>query len=333
MGCFSIACGATSVAMANDEVALIALVPVKDGIEHSMKGAALISNDGAYALYKPVLLPIFGMLDDYGTLEVITKDENTLVIERLLGADISDIAEAIARGTYADNKDIHVKLKAHFGVEVFGMFVHRKAWDLMSTTSLDSYTGKSDYSLWDHALCYPALVLTDMGFVLQATAWPDARYSQWYKHPEYPFFDIAHDGRFGKIIVAGRETPAGYSMKGWAAALKKVRTGPAFAFPSEWEKYAKETPVAATWAMDIAAGRDSARVFRILADTYSEHLHRDNEILRGELFKTLTALLCFGSYMGNVNRLLMPTFCGTQYGNNCATRAVNNLTRALLNRD
>lgn len=80
---------------------LISKDRVYDASTESLKRfgvGSLISNDGPNLYFNELTFPIFGTYDEYGGLEKIEKDDNTIVLEKFFNMKISKIVECILDG-------------------------------------------------------------------------------------------------------------------------------------------------------------------------------------------------------------------------------------------
>jgi len=179
MGDSSVSCVLTGISMTYSPAVLIALAPARFchiSRKHPTfePGARVISNEGAHALFTPVLLPIFGKMDSYGHLTNIETDEHTKYLEARLGESIQRIADAIVDGErlpamekfarrYKAQQTGPYKKNTTWDGTLYGCFVHRTAWDEFSTSTVSEF-GKPDYSVWDDSWSSPH-VLKNCGFV------------------------------------------------------------------------------------------------------------------------------------------------------------------------
>lgn len=132
MGCWSVNCGISNIAINYGQECVI---------------LPLIENSTAYGGYVPTTLPIYGVYNDYGSLEQIVDDENTQLLESLLGITISELVTFLVDGKFTYNRSevepIIEKLKergTYSNVENWRfMWINKKVYEFMSV-SLDTYS-------------------------------------------------------------------------------------------------------------------------------------------------------------------------------------------------
>ena len=89
MGCFNQSCTISRLDIQREEKC--ALIPI---IENP-KSESL--NDHCFRLYQPFCLPIFGVYDDYGSIEKIQRDRNVELIEKYFEISIEKFVECVTR--------------------------------------------------------------------------------------------------------------------------------------------------------------------------------------------------------------------------------------------
>jgi len=81
MGCFSVSCALSGLSIYSDDAVYIPLIPHKyqeeneNGEIYLEKCDNIIASDGAFSIFQPKTLPIFGEYDTYGRLENIDENE------------------------------------------------------------------------------------------------------------------------------------------------------------------------------------------------------------------------------------------------------------------
>lgn len=157
MGDFSVACGLTGLAMTYDRAVLVPLAPChfaepnrkNPGPEH---GAKIVRGEGA-EMFAPVGLPFYGKLNASGMLDGIEETPHVQFL-RSKGIDPYDFAQATAHGhdfaplkkcarRYARGLDSQFKKRQVWNGRLWGMFVHREAWDAFRGGCLQE-NGESD---------------------------------------------------------------------------------------------------------------------------------------------------------------------------------------------
>lgn len=313
MGDSSVSCALTGVALTADRVALIPLAPawfVEGGRDRPSppRGARIISNEGASALFGPLTLPIFGRLDGYGSVYEIETSSHTAFLEKRLGVDAETFARAVCDGDtlpgvarFARRVRLGIgrsprRALTWFG-GLYGCYVDRDAWDAFSK-SLVGEDGSSRYSVWDDGWFNPTN-LHGMGF---RTPGKDAagavaalgkgdlcggRYHTPYTHPELPELVAWCDMHMSSEIVwRGKVIQSVYHPCGLDAALRKRGA----ALPVSAVAWAQQTPVEESNLRDegkqyreLVASHRAARkavaecpeiAFRLVRDTVPESVRK-----------------------------------------------------------
>jgi len=101
MGSFNVACTASNLSInCGDKVAFIPIVATKNYLNKKSNITLPNTHMHIYSddLYAPAMLPIFGTYNDYGGVENIEKDKNTIALEKKFGISIEQIVEALTDG-------------------------------------------------------------------------------------------------------------------------------------------------------------------------------------------------------------------------------------------
>ena len=143
MGCFNVSCGLSHTSIGHNERAgLILLLPNDyssmsrciDGNLVISPGSNLISNEGAFTLYRACAFPIWGKYNDYGRLEDIQEDNNTKALETYFGTSIGVIEGTVAIG--ASHMEEYLKSVPKDKLKILkslsGMWVSRRVYESMS---------------------------------------------------------------------------------------------------------------------------------------------------------------------------------------------------------
>lgn len=143
MGCFNVSCGLSHTSIGHNERAgLILLLPNDyssmsrciDGNLVISPGSNLISNDGAFTLYRACAFPIWGKYNDYGRLEDIQEDNNTKALETYFGTSIGVIEGTVTIG--ANHMEEYLKSVPKDKLKILkslsGMWVSRRIYEPMS---------------------------------------------------------------------------------------------------------------------------------------------------------------------------------------------------------
>lgn len=320
MGDSSVSCVLTGVTLTYEPAVLIALAPASfcepnrkyPSLDH---GARVISNEGASAVFTPVLLPIFGRMDSYGHLTDIEKNEHTAYLEERLGATIEEIADAIIDGqrlpAMAKFAKMSARPEAHpykkqltWDGRLYGCIVAREAWDAFSSNFIDEW-GKPSYSVWDASWLDPR-VLRGLGFVRGregrgAGGQAGNRYHTPYTHPKLPDVVVWCDQDMSARVTVGdidlsKKSSIFYPSQ-FQAALRQYKR----ALPPEAVAWAKATP-SVRLELDKARAhrnralkqrrKDRARrekfpelTFHLFADTTPEAIRESNNKISDERFQ------------------------------------------------
>lgn len=104
MGSFNVACSVSklSISCGTD----VAFIPLKATENYNHMGHnAPIPNTAMFvgneSLYEPAMLPLFGKYNDYGSVDNIIEDNNTIALEKKYGLSASQIIELITDGRSA----------------------------------------------------------------------------------------------------------------------------------------------------------------------------------------------------------------------------------------
>lgn len=132
MGCFSVYCGISKIAITAGMRCCILPIAKPD----------MLSEDHDKL---PTALPVFGKYDDYGGIEDIQKDTNTDLLEQHFNVSIEDFCYYLTRGCI-DRGDISEKLKENKEAEAMDfMFIHGDVWDVMSSSKDPSDIGRLEF--------------------------------------------------------------------------------------------------------------------------------------------------------------------------------------------
>lgn len=139
MGCWSVSCGISNIAITAGHKCV--LLPIKE------------NRGSEYGGYLPACLPIFGEYDDYGGIENIEKNDNTEFIEVHLGISIEDLATFLVDGKFTYNRDeaktVAKKLEKSGRLDEVKnwqfMWIDRDVYDFMITNLDEHEKGYMDY--------------------------------------------------------------------------------------------------------------------------------------------------------------------------------------------
>lgn len=354
MGDSNFSCCLTNVTIRNADCVFLPLVKARysNGAKFQA-GSSVCSNEGALVYFQPLTLPIAGHTDGYSGITDIEEGPNTRLIEQITGIGIEDFCEGISRANFdsgnpaikkifsitkneyddADEKENEEKYK------LYGTWFHREAWDHFSKISYDGYGGrKQDWSILNRSFFKEyALTLAGFEFVeenkeyakkLLHGAHDPQRYSNIYKHPSYPDIFVMYDGHMSFNIVSNYNYVAksGYSI---SDLIKIIEGETKVKFPQDKMELLKNTSAIYCELMSEKKNYEEyVKIFNrkkhfntfataggYLKSFSDQMLNLYQEKIWDEDFIDLTVdTLNIFSNMHSGNKLLMPTFNGTQYG-------------------
>lgn len=339
MGCFSIACGASGVSLSNQDVVLMPLIVSKYPQEGIDDGIHILSNEGTWTNFAPMTLPIRGKLDEYGRVEKIKKNKNTAIIERVFGLPIDDFAEMICGGDLPDEKERQKQRILDFVMDkvpllrvkpgdnearrnlvkasnnyantmnryakqrrhVAGMVVHVDAWKAftqagplsksffpgnVNTLKLIGFkeTGQTSDKRFSRKLSLPE---TDVEI------WSDGTY-----------YHFARDGKIFDHLNSDWTSPE----------LRKLGVE----IPKKVLNLASKLPYTIDRVLEMQDRFERIQKFNVRdfdSDSFSKMIRwYGNDIFAPDLRMELAKLLAFGHSMAMVNKIVGPTWSGTQCG-------------------
>ena len=125
MGCWSVYCGLSNITISEGHDCVF--LPLKKS-----KGGS-----DTYLPYLPATLPIFGKYDDYGGIEFIIKDDNTMLIEDHFNCTIENFCQMFTRGMI-DKNDVNDQnlLNISEMSDWTYMWINREVYNFLSEKSL-----------------------------------------------------------------------------------------------------------------------------------------------------------------------------------------------------
>jgi hypothetical protein len=138
MGDWSVSCGISGIPLYTEDVVFIPL-HLTDKKFDLLCGSAVITNEGPNEFFEPYYLPIFGEYNGYGNLNNIIRDANVECIEKNENVKIKDYIEATI---FPDKTKLHLN----------GMYVHRKIYEHFSKYLYSDLSSQkvSKYSIWEN---------------------------------------------------------------------------------------------------------------------------------------------------------------------------------------
>lgn len=237
-----------------------------------------------------------------------------------------------------------------FEERVGACFVHYRAYAAMALHYPGEH-GKDAWSLWGSSGLLAPAVLEQMGFVRQGLV-DRQRYNVAWEHPKFPRVTLYSDGLWCEVKVRGmRRSPDCFSPQDLAKLLAEHGGGPRSFSPKIRQR------MRATSYMDTLydLGTQQIREQREIAERSQRYgLRRPGypyldggnmfsygldpgfpdrfwaDIEPGTLRPHAVGFWTFLRNMTAANRLLMPCYCGTKYGNHRAHRLLLRLGVEIL---
>lgn len=352
MGSFNVGCGISNLAIQQgDDIGFVILTRSEGNMRQNPESGFathVYNND----LFKPFLPPVFGMYGDYGNVEAIEKSKTTELLEKMFSRPVETIIECITcgggpydSGRIYDNYFTGSKKFREFGVS------HEVALTELGFTKVASGESEEIYRLggvdivgrpsekhamlteWTLCKADTEEVLVP-SFISQFTSEPLAQFSKvtgifpGYEEKDYETIQ-ALSGFYGMYFLKDAFT-------GMKAHLAKDE----YFFPDAKESYEK------MWKEFCAAQivikqnpEESWALTKLPYMRLGEFIHRNTTFpiesimelsVYGDTFEYIEiAYLMY--VMSTVNRMFMPSFCGTQDGDTDASLALNAITNKVLN--
>jgi len=359
MGDFSVSCAMSGISLMHEPVAFFPLVRCKFW-EETMSGLGIVTNNGTESLFTVATLPIFGTIGCYGDIEKIEENDNTRAIERFTGKKISAFIDDILQGQC--RMDIGgISQEKPKATPLSACVVHSQMYKKFSTTELND-KGNSEYSAFDGSFDLTCFTFELLGFKVtgqtQESEWERPKTTM--EHPKIPNFVIKVEGFYTYCFFKSEKIEYVYQLKQVLEAIKKLTK---YTFSKEVLDNLRNIP---SNILQIQDSRDIMREF-IKLETKEAEFYKKNGLnsyqtkdiveraaYNGNHFfhwilahgmvskywpeidaKTLdtdfAAFQTFKTAMSGANRLFMPTWNGSQYGNHHMQRAVHREAIKILN--
>jgi len=338
---------------------------IRDGMM-SMPGSIIVSNEGCRVFFVPLTLPIFGTLDSYGHLENIEQNVNTECIEKHFDMSIDDFAQSVGYGDMEKWKGKKPILAGSPELErPSGMWVHRKIYDLMSEKRIGE-SGRDETFIWDEGYLTP-YVLGLIGFNFIKEDESKERYDNLFQNKDFPTINIWSDETWIRIEVKDKDENGGFynlkslvsfiektTKKKFSVSLKeklgKMRSKDVFfdeALDSRKEHakeieqikepYKDEPELVSTYLKYVCRIDNTAQTRFSFMSSRDHEGEKVFESLYGsritEIKKPFVDFQYFLDNLFGINRLLMPTFNGYQYGNHYASKMVYQEALKIVSRE
>lgn len=197
MGSFNVACGLSHVTIhPGDRAVFVPLEPSWSAEFLSHQCCYYVTNDGAYALWQPVTLPIHGVYEDYGRLGDVVEDSHTCAIEKYFGTTIQEFLEIFGGEGSPNDK---------FPAKMAGMFIHGDIYDQFAK-SLRGEWSPNDRSVFKGAMLTD-YVLKRLGFEEVDEKLSDERYNRKFVWPGNDKFYLGSDGRWVRFHTKKKKNP------------------------------------------------------------------------------------------------------------------------------
>lgn len=352
MGSFNVSCAVTGYSMCGNKVAFIPLTtgfdmkffPQKEGCSN------FVPHMGSVGLFAPATLPIFGTIRDYGEIDDIEKDENTKWIELKTGMKIEKFIKIISNGDDKEKSDLHKKMES----TVHGAIIHRDVWDLMSSTLLED-DGKSSYKdLCDY---YVDEMLFEEFWFTETEFKSLPNYKTERKFTSIVFPGVTIEVKDVTTVIFRGKTKRIQSWRGLIDILFTINPTVCQEFldfknsvPSaffslqrkilnnSYESYMRNIVKFYKGSSMLDVVFDEEKFLR-LTNYLTTEQQKDIEMQRehctkyrlnkGYLSVSAAKLQNFIYYLQTINKLLMPSYSGCQFGNHHATKKISELTLKL----
>ncbi|MCK4500933.1 hypothetical protein KAU11_10570 [Candidatus Babeliales bacterium] len=276
----------------------------------------LTSNEGALSHYSPLLLPIMGVYDDYGSIAEIERDPNTEALEEMFKKDIQDVVSELLD----DKKITAAEVGEIEGIS--GTFILREIYDKLSHNLIDAYGGeRRELIYYGHVL---DSFLIELGFKKMKPLSEKKRYDKGFKKMG-PLSEKKRYDRVFKIVVGGIQVTlhgdgtwyrlAGmpdstfYSLEDLDIYLKSVKIDLNFK-----EIFNKPSTKAFELVKKSATLRDFYRPCSSYQEFYNPYfLELYGKALRGETLKdAYTKFAIFLLKLNSLNKILFPSIYASQ---------------------
>lgn len=146
MGSFSVGCSGSGMSITSgNPCVFIPLIPSNNFTNSKDRSkinlfpmSMIVTNHGSNALYNPFSLPIFGIYNDYGSLEEnnIIRTSTVEELERFFNITIDQFMEVVTRNWCEDNTEELKDIKNKELIQnLSGCFINREIYDFMSNNN------------------------------------------------------------------------------------------------------------------------------------------------------------------------------------------------------
>lgn len=351
MGSFNVGCGISNLAIEmGDDIGFVILTPSEGNMRRNPENgfATLVHNDD---LYKPFLPPVFGMYGDYGYMNSIEKSTTTELLENMFSRPIEDIIECITcgGGPYDSGRIYEKYFTGSKKFREFGV-THEVALTELGFMKVDSGKSEEIYRLGDvdivarpseqHELLTSwTLYKADTEEVL-ASAFISQFVDQVLEHfAKVTGIFPGYDEKDYAAIQALSKFYGMYFLKDAFTGMKTHSAKNDYFFSDRQEAYEKMWKEFCAGQIVIAQNpEESWETTKLPYTRLGQFIDR----YTGFPVEGMMNLSIYGSSleyfeighlmaaMSSVNRMFLPSFCGSQDGDTDASLALNAITNKIL---
>lgn len=286
MGCFSVTCVLSGISIYRQDAVYIPLQPV-EYTKLNEKGQVpfevtdnYVSNDGAFGMFVPKYLPVFGSYNTYGRLEAIEE------------SDIFNVCKEYINNMYSEYES------------QYGCFVDREMWDWAVKKSREEINVYNNYAVGK----YIELYADELGFVYEGNN-SEEIYNRVFHHVSNPNHKFYTDGTwlkgsiydFDSLIRYGKKNKCTITNTKFLKTVSPIETD----LIDDMETRRRST-INTRYYSDLS-----------LSPTFRDinHLYDLYESIPVDIFaKELANLMHFAYTMFLCNRMFIPQMSGTQTG-------------------
>lgn len=288
MGCFSVTCVLSGLSIYSQDAVYIPLMPAKY-TKLNDKGQVTfeitdnyVSNDGAFGMFVPKYLPVFGSCDTYGRLEAI----ETSAIYEIYRPELEEM--------YKEYK------------EEYGCFVDRTMWNWAVKNSRRAINVYNNYAVGK----YIELYARELGFVFEGMN-NNERYNRVFYHLSNPNVKFLSDGEWLEGSIYSFKDLTRFCIKNNVSLLNSDFLKTISPYELNCVKaIIKHRNLDLDHPYDkYSFDRDTAEFRHIL------HLFDTYKLIEvSQLAQAIADLMHFARSMYQCNRMFIPQMSGTQTG-------------------
>jgi hypothetical protein len=352
MGSFDVGCGLSNLAIHEGDEAAFVLLSSPSPLRRGLAGARrthIYSDE----LYRPFLPPVYGHYDDYGRLASLKESATTRLLEKRFNRPAEAVVNAIGQGrgiydTYGEIFDLYMPPAVKAALEGYPRTLEEK----LEAVGFSKVKPQKGYAL---AYSYREYTLS-----LKASAGGKASYLWRVTSPTGAVLKdtISPMGEFDRLMGVFRDEThllPGYLEEDWSRVDLLASLSGMFFLPEVFHEVRNYLGTEVLTKMDRERLEEELeRVFTIIGDAEATGPSRGagsrlRESLRDSVFaSSLPALTWLGAYREvreelmelfelqwvatSLNRLLQPSLCGEQHGNDEASELLNQVEAKILKR-